>query len=169
MSRLPAHFAAACAVSIIASACASGGAKSSARLADCQLRPQDSSYVSLRPVYRDCGVDVRAKAIPTRVTPNFTPRAVANSACYIVEMQFVVDTLGSPEMPTYKVLRTNEQSYAEAVREIVPMMRFEPAKKDGVLVRQIVETKQGMATRTVVVPAGTRPSGGSANSRPPRC
>lgn len=56
-----------------------------------------------------------------------------------VLVQFVVDTMGVPEMNTFKVLRSSHEMFTEAVREVLPSMRFVPATLQGRRVRQVVQ------------------------------
>lgn len=53
--------------------------------------------------------------------------------------QFVVDTMGSPDPGTFKVLRTSDSSFTSAVRAELPMMRFTPAQLGGRKVKQLVQ------------------------------
>jgi periplasmic protein TonB len=56
-----------------------------------------------------------------------------------VEVRFVVDTTGLADMTTFMVLTTTDQSVTEAVRDVLPEMRFYPAESGGHKVRQLVQ------------------------------
>jgi protein TonB len=56
-----------------------------------------------------------------------------------VVVQFVVDTAGYAELETVKVLRSTHAIFTESVRDVLPVMRFEPAELDGRKVRQLVQ------------------------------
>jgi len=56
-----------------------------------------------------------------------------------VVVQFVVDTLGQPEMATFKVLRSPHPELTRAVWTALPAMRFTPAEFDHRKVRQLVQ------------------------------
>ena len=88
-----------------------------------------------------------------------------NGACFAVELEYVVDEQGRVEAETARIVRTNNQAYAESYISVLPQLKYEPALLNGVAVRQIVEDKRGMQVRVVVVPEGQRPS---LPSRPPR-
>jgi TonB family protein len=64
-----------------------------------------------------------------------------------VLVQFVVDTTGRPEMRTFKVLMSSNPMFADAVREALPSMRYEPAKLQGRRVRQVVQQPFNFAER----------------------
>jgi TonB family protein len=53
--------------------------------------------------------------------------------------QFVVDATGAVEPSTYKVLKSDDPAFSEAVREALPTMRFTPARIRGKAVKQLVE------------------------------
>jgi hypothetical protein len=147
-------------------ACASAPAN---REATCELVPADSQYLVGGPVYHDCAVDQRARLRGRAVYPdNFEPQlplTEPGERCYRVDLQFVVDTSGAPELGTAQVVRTNHPECAEAVMATLPKWRFRPALRGGVPVRQIVREKQEMAVQVVTVVAGDVPRLG----RPPRC
>ena len=53
--------------------------------------------------------------------------------------QFVVDTTGRVEMPTFKVLRSTHDMFITAVRQALPNMRFIAAEVGGKKVKQLVQ------------------------------
>lgn len=53
--------------------------------------------------------------------------------------EFEVDTLGVPDLSTFKVIRATDSTLGPRVREILKRARFEPAVKNGVKVRQVVQ------------------------------
>jgi hypothetical protein len=65
------------------------------------------------------------------------------SGCVLV--QFVVDTVGRPDMSTFRVLKVSHPEFAQAVREGLPGMRFRPAELHGRKVRQVVEEPFGFS------------------------
>jgi hypothetical protein len=111
------------------------------------------------PLYRDCAVDRKAHKLVAEITPDYRP---TGNGCVSAELEFVVTTDGKADATTARVLRTTTPAYADAVLAIVPRFRYEPAKKDGVAVAQIVVEKYGAISKTVVAVAGTRPSPGRA-------
>ena len=103
----------------------------------CQLSKADSAYVADKPLYRDCAVDQKAQLIGLAPNPDLREMP-QRPGTYRVVIQFVVDTLGTPESGTVHVTRTTSNEFAEAVLATIPRLHYRPAHKDGVAVRQIV-------------------------------
>lgn len=148
-------------------ACASSASSTETGVADeddgrCPFRQQDSVFVAGGPVYRACAVKTKAVLLTKDIGPDFRPTVTGNT-CYSAEVEFVVDARGIPETRTARVVRTTNQAFAESVLSVLPRWRFEPAKLDGVPVRQIVVDRQSVGAVTVV-----RVAGGGAPSAPPR-
>jgi TonB family protein len=53
--------------------------------------------------------------------------------------EFVVDKNGVPDVSTFKVLKSSDQAFTDAVRGALPSMRYEPAHVGGLAVRQVVQ------------------------------
>jgi len=150
-------------------ACASAGNKISGREA-CVIAARDSEFVGFRPLYRDCAVDQVARFVSTDAHPNFRPESRA-PMCYSADLEFVVDSLGRPEVGTARIVRTNSESFARAELETLQAWKYEPAIRDGKTVRQLVTAHQTAAVMVEVVPAGSGPPSPShaASQRPPTC
>lgn len=135
----------------------------------CTGEARDSSTMATAPVYRDCEVDRTAK-VSNSIRPNFQPDQYgARSSCFRTELEFVVDTGGRPEMAVVQVVSDNSRELTDAVKQVLPTLRYEPAMRDGQAVRQLVRYKTSVAVRTVVSSSasGGYPSG--ASSRRPNC
>jgi TonB family protein len=52
-------------------------------------------------------------------------------------VQFVIDTLGRPDMHTFKVIMSDHALFTESVRATVSRTRFTPAEKSGRKVKMI--------------------------------
>lgn len=78
---------------------------------------------------------------------------------------------GFVETRTARVVRTNDQGFAESVMTILPRLRFDPAMPNGAPVRQITTLTQGMQIGRVVVAAGQSPTAAMAAERrtAPKC
>ena len=154
---------------VAALGCASAGGGSGARPAGCELRRTDSVFAAIGPVFRDCAVDGRASLLVANPRIDFQPpRAV--TGCYSAEVEFVVDTNGTPEVQTARIVRTTDQSFGQAVLTAVAGWRYKPAERDGHRVRQIVEDRRMAQTAVVIVPAGSPPpSGPPPRTAVPRC
>lgn len=145
-------------------ACA--GATTQGSRESCVLTYSDSVYLAGGPVYRGCAVDRRARLEPSNVRPNFEPTSTTvGSTCYSVLIELVVDPTGRPEPETAKVVRTNNDAFAAAVLAIMPQWRYQPARKDGAAVRQIVQERYVIAAQVMRVRAGDIPRPGPS----PRC
>ena len=64
-----------------------------------------------------------------------------------VEVEFVVDTLGRAEPGSLRILRSDHELFAAAVRSALPAMRFLPAEAGGRRVRQLVRQPFSFAVR----------------------
>ena len=143
------------AVSGVAMACATGRRQVSG--SNCQLSALDSAYLDGGPVYRECAVDTPARLLDSRVTSDFQagdPR-FGGRQCYSAVIAFVVDTAGAPEPQTVRVVRTNDQSFADALIRVLPRLHYQPARKNTKPVRQIDE--YGQVVYLVAAPAGQVP------------
>ena len=174
------RFAALCSLGAVLTACASSAnraetAGGDASAAGCALRPQDSTFAGGGSVYRDCQVKTKALLLTKDIHPDFRPptSGTKSGGCYSAELEYVVNEKGEVETKTARIVKTNNQAFAEAVISILPQWKFEPAKLNDVPVRQIVSDKQSMMTMVVVMPAGSPPSAAAAKAsmtRPkPRC
>lgn len=124
----------------------------------CALTARDSVYLAGGPVYRDCAVERRATPVDrARPELDLTDPPLGGKACYIVELEFVVDTAGVPEEGTTTVVRTNNPDLASAIVAVVPRWRYRPATINGKPVRQIVHDKESITEVVVAVPVGQTP------------
>jgi protein TonB len=56
-----------------------------------------------------------------------------------VLVQYVIDEKGEPEMQSFKVLKSSDNEFSEAVRRAVAKMTFYPAQIGGRKVKQLVQ------------------------------
>ncbi len=133
----------------------------------CRDTPIDSTTPS-SPVYHDCHPDHSAKLRGTPPRLDWQPGSgeTRNGACFSADFEFVVDTLGVPELSTVRAGRSTNAAYADAVQRRIASLRFTPAERDGQLVRQIVAWREKMGMRVV---ASSSPSAGPPRTRPPNC
>lgn len=120
------------------------------------------------PVYLACQVDREAKPRGIAPRPDWTPSQgeVRDGACFRAEFQFVVDTVGMPEVATIHDGSATSANFQQAVRDAIPRLRYSPAMRDGMPVRQLVSYKQLVGIRAM---SSSSPSGRPTTSRPPRC
>lgn len=133
----------------------------------CPDTPADSVSRGL-PVYQACQVDREARPRGIQPRLDWTPPVsdLRDGSCYRADYQFVVDTLGVPEIETIRDVAANNASFEQAVKDVIPRLRYEPAQLRGAPVRQIVAYSQTVAVRRVV---SSSPYAGPPSSRPPRC
>ena len=67
----------------------------------------------------------------------------------LVQTTYVVDTVGTVDTTTVRVMYSDDPRFTESVRAALGQMRFRPAKRAGKTVRQLVEQK----FRFKIVPA----------------
>ncbi|HEU4641613.1 MAG TPA: energy transducer TonB [Gemmatimonadaceae bacterium] len=53
--------------------------------------------------------------------------------------QFVVDTTGKADVSSFELVRPEEQAFVQAVKAVLPRLRFYPAEVSGHKVRQLVQ------------------------------
>jgi TonB family protein len=75
----------------------------------------------------------------TQPTPRYPPVLASAGITGRVEMQFIVDTTGHVEGPSFKVLKTSHPAFAEPAREAILKSLFKPARFKGKPVRQLVQ------------------------------
>ena len=104
--------------------------------------PADSSGPSAAslPAYTADQVETPA-AVDTMnpVAPLYPDSLLRASVAGRVLVEFVVDTAGVPEMPTFFVVISTHALFSESVRRAVSSARFTPAVRDGKAVRQRVQ------------------------------
>ena len=120
------------------------------------------------PVYQACQVDREARQRGNAPRLEWTPPAgsLRDGSCFRADVRFVVDTLGVPEVATIRDVTVSNVDFEQAVRDVIPRLRYEPAQLNGARVRQIVTYQQSAAVRVI---SGSSPSGRPSSSRPPRC
>jgi len=120
------------------------------------------------PVYLACQVDREAKTRGIAPRLEWTPPRieVRDGACFRAQYEFVVDTLGIPEVATVRDVGATNANFQQAVRDVIPRLRYSPAQLNGAPVRQLVSYEQSVAIRVMV---SSSPSSRPSGSRPPRC
>lgn len=157
-------------IALIGIGCASMGGGSAAHKS-CVLPARDSTFAAGGAVYRDCAVDRVARLTTTSIHPDYRPTSPPSMgmACYAADVEFVVDSAGRPESQNAIVLRTTDQGYAESVVALLNRLRYEPAVRGSIPVRQIVLLQERMATQTVLVKQGSAPPSPSSLGPVPLC
>jgi TonB family protein len=90
-------------------------------------------------VYFEFKVEKPAVQAPGSSGPRYPEPERSTGVEGDVVVQFVVDTTGVMVPGSFKVLRASAQSFADAVRDALPSMRFVPAETKGHKVKQLVQ------------------------------
>jgi len=88
--------------------------------------------------YFEFQITAAAKPKPDAPRPRYPDALRAANVEGEVVAQFVVDEDGSVLPETFKVLRTTDDQFTDAVRKVVPTMRFDAAQANGRAVKQLV-------------------------------
>lgn len=133
----------------------------------CRDTPVDSSVVD-SPVYHACHTDraARERGPRPRLEWEPTPGEITDGSCFRADFEFVVDTLGIPEVGTVRVIRSTNPRFTEAARARIGAMRYTPAQRDGRPVRQVVRMSEMAGVRRVSM---SSPSASAGGTRAPRC
>jgi TonB family protein len=97
--------------------------------------PQDFMYDTIATAV---DVDSVARVVESAV-PAYPPALLAKNIEGRALVQFVVDTLGRVDIVSFAVIETTHEEFAEAVRAVLPAMRFAPATISSRKVRQLVQ------------------------------
>jgi periplasmic protein TonB len=89
--------------------------------------------------FEDAEVDKVAVRIPGLgpVNAEYPPKLQNERIQGMAVVEFVIDTLGVPQMRTFKIVKTDHELFAEAAKTAVRHARFTPAEKNGHKVRML--------------------------------
>ena len=106
----------------------------------CTGEAPDSALLHRGPVYRDCDVDHPARLRTVDLPLDYNPPTggLGSTRCLRAEFQFVIDTIGRVEQATVRPGNSNDRGLENAVRTNLGQLRYEPARKAGAKVRQVV-------------------------------
>jgi periplasmic protein TonB len=89
--------------------------------------------------YFDFQVEKQAGLVPGNPSPRYPEMLHSAGIEGDVVAQFVVDTTGRADIETFKVIKTSHPQFADAVKEVLPRMRFYPAEVGGRKVKELVQ------------------------------
>jgi protein TonB len=89
-------------------------------------------------VYVDAEVDREVQRDPTSAAPEYPSYLQENHIEGSLTVEFVVDTTGSADSTSLKVIHSSHPAFEQSLRAAIPHMRFVPAELGGRLVRQWV-------------------------------
>ena len=112
-------------------------------------------------VYRDCDVDEPAKIRGSVPNPDMTSLSGSDfhSGCLRTEVEFIVDTLGVPELSSVHAHPGNDRGLEQAVLLTLRDLRYYPAQLAGRPVRQLVLYKVSMKAAVRVTTSSGAPVG----------
>ncbi len=84
-------------------------------------------------------VDSAVVRDPLSAAPEYPPHLLDRQVEGHAAVRYVVDTLGTVDTLSYRVVNATDPDFAVAVRMALPRMRFRPAIQGGRKVRQLVE------------------------------
>jgi protein TonB len=89
--------------------------------------------------FRQDEVERMVAPLPTNPRPDYPPSLIRAQVMGEVVVQFVVDSTGSLDPATVRVLRSTHALFLGAVRKVLPRLRFLPAEVGGNKVPVLVE------------------------------
>ena len=90
-------------------------------------------------VYSVLEVDIAAVRAANSAAPAYPLKMLQQHISGSVAAQYIVDTTGFADTTSFQVLNTPRPEFIQAVKDVLPYMRFEPAKIGKTKVRQLVE------------------------------
>ena len=90
-------------------------------------------------VYSVLEVDVAVVRAANSAAPAYPLKMLQQHISGSVAAQYIVDTTGFADTSSFHVLNTPRPEFIQAVKDVLPYMRFEPAKIGSTKVRQLVE------------------------------
>lgn len=99
---------------------------------------QDSKASESEQTFLDFQVE-KAVRVKTQKAPEYPDLLRLAHVEGTVLVQFVVDETGTPQMNTFKVLRSSDGAFSESVRRAVSTSAFYPAEIKGKKVKQLVQ------------------------------
>ena len=89
--------------------------------------------------YFEFQVEKPAEMAPGSPTPKYPSVLESSGIPGEVQCQFVVKSDGKADMDTFKVLKTTNELFTQAVKNVLPRMHFSPAQIGGKPVNQLVQ------------------------------
>ena|ERR1041385_7147787 len=110
-------------------------------------------------VYSVLDVDVAVVRSASSAAPAYPLKLLEKHISGYVNAQYIVDTTGFADTTSFVVLQATNPEFTTAVRDVLPYMRFEPARIGPAKVRQLVQqqftfkiTEAAAASKTAASP-----------------
>jgi TonB family protein len=97
--------------------------------------------------YFEFQVEEPAEMLLDNPKPTYPSALRSSGIAGEVQVQFVVRRDGTPDMDSFKVLRATNELFTQAVKAVLPSVRFNPAKIGGKRVNQLVQQSFQFAAR----------------------
>jgi protein TonB len=98
-----------------------------------------SSNAAPTGAYFDFQVEKQASPYPGSPAPRYPDILQTAEITGEVIAQFVIDTSGHVEMNTFKVIKSDNDLFTDAVKSVLPRCRFYPAELGGRHVKELVQ------------------------------
>jgi protein TonB len=89
--------------------------------------------------YFEFQVEKPAESMPDNPKPKYPSVLESSGIAGEVQAQFVVKSEGKADMDTFKVLKSTNELFTQAVKNVLPRMKFSPAQIGGKPVNQLVQ------------------------------
>jgi protein TonB len=89
--------------------------------------------------YFEFQVEKPAEALPDNPKPKYPSVLESSGIPGEVQAQFVVRSDGKADMESFKVLKSTNELFTQAIKNVLPRMRFSPAMIGGKPVNQLVQ------------------------------
>jgi hypothetical protein len=106
-------------------------------------------------VYSVLDVDVAVVRSASSAAPAYPLKLLEKRVQGFVNAQYIVDTTGFADTTSFVVLQSTNPEFISAVRDVLPYMKFEPARLGVAKVRQLV---QQQFTFKITEAADTKPT-----------
>lgn len=100
---------------------------------------ESRQYASYDTVFTIAEVDSAVAVDPSSAAPVYPPALLKLGIEGSVMVRYVVDSMGRADVETLQIIRASRIEFAVAVREVLPFMRFTPARVGPRAVPQLVE------------------------------
>ena len=101
--------------------------------------PPGNSETTQDSVYTVLEVDSAVVRSAASAAPSYPPELLKQHVEGLVRLRYVVDTTGYADTNSIEVISSSNPLFLQSVRDVLPQMRFSPAKIGEHKVRQLVE------------------------------
>ena len=109
-------------------------------------------------VYSVLDVDIAVVRSASSAAPAYPLKLLEKHVTGYVNAQYIVDTTGFADTTSFVVLQSTNTEFTSAVRDVLPYMRFEPARIGPSKVRQLVQQQFTFKITEPVAAAPAKPA-----------